>query len=471
MQTLDLAVVGSGMGGSMISALNKDKNIILFEKDNNLGGCASTFKRHGSLFNAGATTFVGYEKNHPVKKIFDFVNAKPQIQKSELAISIIQNGKVLNRVKDFEVFLEDLEKIYPNKNNRIFWKKLKEIDEKFWSLKKIYFSKYSLNAYVKTFDFILELLSTFGKDLFKSAQGFIKETLCDIDHKYEDFIDAQLLITIQTTSKDISLLSLALGLSYPFHDVFYVKGGMGTLFDELLKDVEVHKKEEVLKIIKEKNLYKIITKKEEYLSKKVVLNSTIFDSEKLFEDKKIKNYYKSFSFSNQSAFVVNLLIDTKENLHHHYQIIEENFLPNAISKSFFISVSSNYDEILSKKGLSLTISTHTEALFWKNLSKEVYEEQKEVLQEYILKSFLENFTMISKEDILYKFSGTANTFNRYINRFNCAGRAITFKNILQTPSCTTPYQGLYNVGDTIFAGQGWPGIALGVEVLNKEING
>ena len=34
------------------------------------------------------------------------------------------------------------------------------------------------------------------------------------------------------------MISLALGLSYPFHDVFYVNGGMGTLFDGLLKDIE-----------------------------------------------------------------------------------------------------------------------------------------------------------------------------------------------------------------------------------------
>ena len=62
-------------------------------------------------------------------------------------------------------------------------------------------------------------------------------------------------------------------------------------------------------------------------------------------------------------------------------------------------------------------------------------------------------------------------FKRYINRSNCGGKAITLNNILQTPSCTTPFKGLYNVGDTIFAGQGWPGIALGVKVLNRELCG
>lgn len=98
------------------------------------------------------------------------------------------------------------------------------------------------------------------------------------------------------------------------------------------------------------------------------------------------------------------------------------------------------------------------------------QKEKLKLQNHIIKSFLDNFTMIKEEDILYKTSATSNTFNRYINRYNCAGKAITFKNISQTASCTTPFKGLFNVGDTVFAGQGWPGVALGVEVLNKELN-
>ena len=44
MKNLDIAVIGSGIGGSLISALNKNRDLILFEKDKNLGGCASTFK-------------------------------------------------------------------------------------------------------------------------------------------------------------------------------------------------------------------------------------------------------------------------------------------------------------------------------------------------------------------------------------------------------------------------------------------
>ena len=53
MKKIDLSVIGSGIGGSLISILNKDKDLILFEKDKNLGGTASTFKDLETILIAG----------------------------------------------------------------------------------------------------------------------------------------------------------------------------------------------------------------------------------------------------------------------------------------------------------------------------------------------------------------------------------------------------------------------------------
>lgn len=472
MQTVDISVIGSGIGGSLISALNKDKNIILFEKDKNLGGCASTFKRYGNYYNTGATTLVGYEDNHILKKQFDDIGIKPNITKSDIAIRVIQNNKILDRVKNLDEFIDTINRVYPNKNNGVFWKKIQEIDEKFWQLKKIYYAKYSLQKYMKTLSFLTELFTTFKFDILKSADGFIKETLGIIPKEYQDLIDAQLLITIQNKSQGISLLSLALGLAYPFHDVFYVNNGMGSLIEEIIKDVEVKRNEKIHKIIKDDKNWIVQSNKDEYKTKKIVLNSSIYETSHLFDDMNIKKYYDSFSFSDQSAFVIYLTIDTDIEFLEHYQFIYDDILPNCISNSFFVSFSKKGDKLLSKNNtLSVTISTHTKVSVWKNMTKEKYVYQKNITQTFILDKFLEYFTNIKKENILRYFSATSFTFNRYISRYNCGGKAIGFNNIHQLPSCNTPFNGLYNVGDTVFAGQGWPGVAVGVEVLQKELNG
>lgn len=468
---LDIAVVGSGIGGSLISALNNDKDIVLFEKDKNLGGCASTFKRYGNYYNTGATTLVGYEDGHILKKQFDKIGLVPDVSKSDIAIRIVQNNTIIDRTKNFEEFLEQIETLYPNKNNKEFWGKIKEIDKKFWQLQKIYYGKYSFKHYKRTASFITELFRVFGFDIVKSADSFIKSILGDISKEYQNFIDAQLLITIQSTSKDISLLSLALGLSYPFHDVFYVNGGMENLIEDIVKDVEIKRKEEIKKIIKDGDDWIIESNKENYKTKKLILNSSIYQSSKLFVDENIKNYYDSFSFSDQSAFVIYMTIESEADFLEHYQFIYDELLPNCISNSFFVSISKKEDNKLSKNGYSVTISTHTKAIWWKNLSKEEYEIEKEKTMDNILKKLLKYFSSIKQEDIKHCFSATSLTFNRYINRYNCGGKPIGFKNITQLPSCNTPFEGLYNVGDTVFAGQGWPGVALGVEVLQRHLDG
>jgi phytoene dehydrogenase-like protein len=469
MKKIDLAVIGSGIGGSLISILNKDKDLILFEKDKNLGGTASTFKRFGNYFNSGATTFVGYENNHILKDIFDIANFTPDLIESSYAYRTIINGKSIDRKTDFEEFMDSLDTVFYHKNNRYFWQTLKDIDERFWRLKDIYFAKYSLSSYIKSLKTIEILFKEYKFLMFKSAKSFIKEVLGDISKEYQDFIDAQLQITLQSSSKDIPLLSFAIALSYPFHKIFYANGGMGKLFDDMLKDIDVKKNEEIKYIKKEQDFYRLISSKDEYLASKVVLNVPVFECSEIFLDEDIKNYYKKFDFYDQSAFVIYLKIDSQKEFLNHYQIILKDTIPNTITKSFFVSFSHKDDEKLSKNGYSVTISFHTKALFWSNLSKEDYEKQKEFTKKFIIDELLKNISDIKIEDIKIEFCATSKTFKRYINRFNCGSTPLNLKNIFKIPSSTTPFKNLYNIGDSVFAGQGWPGVALGVKVLNQNL--
>ncbi|MGH2307165.1 phytoene desaturase family protein [Aliarcobacter sp. ERUVET-8] len=469
MKKIDLSVIGSGIGGSLISILNKDKDLILFEKDKNLGGTASTFKRFGNYFNSGATTFVGYEENHILKDIFDKANFTPDLIESSYAYRTIIDGKIIDRKRDFEEFLESLNSVFYHKNNRYFWQTLKDIDERFWRLKDIYFAKYSLNSYLKTLKTVEILFKEYKFLMFKSAKNFIKEVLGDISKEYEYFIDAQLQITLQSSSKDIPLLSFAIALSYPFHKIFYANGGMGKLFDDMLKDIDVRKSEEIKYIKKERDFYRLISTKNEYLSSKVVLNTPVFECSEIFLDEDIKNYYKKFEFYDQSAFVIYLKIESKKEFLNHYQIILKDTIPNSVSKSFFVSFSHKDDEKLSKNGYSVTISFHTKALFWSNLSKDEYETKKEFTKNFIIDELLKNISDIKIEDIKIEFCATSKTFKRYINRFNCGATPLNLKNIFKIPSSTTPFKNLYNIGDSVFAGQGWPGVALGVKVLNQNL--
>ncbi len=175
----------------------------------------------------------------------------------------------------------------------------------------------------------------------------------------------------------------------------------------MLKDIDVKKSEEIKYIKKEKDFYRLISSKDEYLTSKVVLNAPVFECSEIFLDEDIKNYYKKFEFYDQSAF--NDLRVKKEFL-NHYQIILKDTIPNSVSKSFFVSFSDKDDKKLSKNGYSVTISCHTKARFWSNLSKDEYETKKELTKNFIIDELLKHISDIKKEDIKIAFSATSKTF-------------------------------------------------------------
>jgi phytoene dehydrogenase-like protein len=491
MQMIETAVIGSGIGGSLFSALHADEDMLLFEKDKNLGGCASTFKRFGNYYNAGATTFVGYEPGHVIYDMFEQIGFKPDIVKSSTAYQVIMplNNRneniIINRTSDKEAFLQSVQDVFPNPNNRQFWEKIIELDRAFWQLvhqEELYINTHSVKNTLQTLPTLLKLMQTFKSDTLSKAASFLNSTLGEISKEYRDFLNASLMITLQTDldrSPDLPLISFALGLAYPFHDVYYAKGGMGTLIDQMLNPLKAQQKlknkEEILNIYKDNNSYILQSTKEEYRTKNIILNSSVYDSQYLFQDKAIRSYYENFKLedkSDQSAFVLYLTINSKKDFLDHYQIILQESVPNAISNSFFISFSQKNDQKLSRHAYSVTISTHTKASFWNNLSKEnrdIYEQEKLKTQNYLLIQFLKVFQEISPEEIKTVFSATSITFKRYINRLNCGGKALEFnistlKNIAQP---ATPFKGLYQLGDTLFTSQGWPGVAMGVKILES----
>lgn len=138
----DFAVVGSGVGGSSIAALlsKKGYKVILFEKDVNLGGCSSTFKHKGFLYNAGATTLAGYEQNQPVKELFDLVGIKPKLKEYEVAMEVVHNGKTTKRYKELPKFIEQIEKNYPHKKHYDFWHLIHSINKEFYKVQGYYYT-------------------------------------------------------------------------------------------------------------------------------------------------------------------------------------------------------------------------------------------------------------------------------------------------------------------------------------------
>ena len=467
----DYAVVGSGVGGSSIAALLNAKgyNIALFEKEPYLGGCSSTFSHRGFSYNTGATTLAGYEDGFIVKEIFDEIGFTPELIQTDPSIVIIQDDKITPRYSNFDKFFETLNKNYPHKKNRDFWKLVYKLNGEFYKLTGHYYSNASLFSKVKSLFSFLPLLLKFQKYLRVDAYSFIDEYFDGLDQEYRNFLESQVLIVAQAPLKEINFFTAALSLAYTFNENNYAKGGLGEVFNGLTQEIKYLYKDSEIKSIKKYETHFVLeTKNSFYEAKKIILNSTVYDSAKLFSDVEVQNYYKKYEKLNnyQSSFMLYMTLKTNKTLEHHYQIIQQHNYPSTLSKALFVSLSDVNDNTIVEQGYySVTASIHTDLRDWKD--KTTYKAQKKQLHDILQETILKTLN-IDENEVVDSFSATPKTFKRYINRDQLGGNAITMKNFLPfLPSNDTPIKGVYNVGDTVFAAQGWPGVMLGVKNLKR----
>lgn len=468
---IEYAVVGSGIGGSSIAAYldAKGHKTVLFEKEPYLGGCSSTFEHAGFSYNTGATTLAGYEKGHIVKAHFDALGLTPKLIRTDPAIVIMQNGKTTPRFSDLETFLEILEKNYPHPKNRDFWTLIHDLGREFYAVHGHYYSNRSLLSKLRSLTSFLPLLIKFKRYLRTNAYDFIQDFYGDISEEYLHFLEAQILIVAQAPSREINFFTAALSLGYTFNETHYVPGGFGALFDQMTANMQdVRRSTAIKKIERHADHYTLYTKTETIKAKKLILNSTVYDSAKLFnkDDSKVKRYYKKYESLNnhQSSFMLYMTIKSTKSYEHHYQLIQDQTYSHTLSNAVFVSFSDVTDHALCAKGhYSITASIHTDSRWWED--KGTYKSKKEELKTQMLKSICDILD-IHENEIVHLFAATPRSFKRYINRSQLGGNAITMKNFLpKLPSNDTPIKGLYHVGDTVYAAQGWPGVMLGVENL------
>lgn len=339
---IEYAVVGSGIGGSSIATYldAKGHETVLFEKEPYLGGCSSTFMHKGYSYNTGATTLAGYQDGHIVKKMFDEIGFTPDLISVDPGIVIIQNGKTTPRYRDLEKFLEILEQNYPHPKNREFWKLVYDLGVSFYEMRGHYYSARSIYKKLASLLSFLPLFMKFQRYLRVNALDFVKEFYGDVSDEYLQFLESQVLIVSQAKMKEVNFFTAALSLGYTFNETHYVKGGFGKLFDSMTASMkQVRRKTPVVNIESKEDHFILHTKRDSIKAKNVILNSTVYESGRLFEKDKIKNYYKKYEKLNnhQSSFMLYLTIKSDKKFEHHYQLIEDKRFPHTLSHALFVS--------------------------------------------------------------------------------------------------------------------------------------
>lgn len=465
--------------GSLTAAVllaKKGLKVRIVEQNWQPGGCTTSYWRKGYVFEAGATTLVGLGEGMPLQYVLDEIGLQLEVRQLQLPMQVhLQNGMVANRFENLEEWINEAERVFGKKGQRAFWKECFEVSEFVWknSLKQLAFPP-------RRFNDLVSALKGVSLDQFKnlpnaflSVEGVLIKHGLHENALFVSFVNEQLLITAQNQMSEVNFLFGAAALCYTNYPNYYIDGGLINLVKPLVDFVgskagEIVYREKVELIEQNGNGYSIKTNKEEYQADFVISGIPINNSLELFPNQKAQQLASKVMTSKQlnSAFQMGVgFVPHREFETIHHQIHLQEPLPETGSASIFISL--NHPEDHSRTDASgemvMSVSTHLPDPETRIIDCERAEEA--VINELIRRDFLK------KENIRFMHSSSPKSWVKWTGRkWGFVGGYPQYLKIKpwQMLDARLDKYKAYQVGDTVYPGQGIPGVTLsGIIAVEK----
>lgn len=478
MKHSDVLIVGTGMGAltSAVLLAKKGLKVRIIEQNWQPGGCTTSYWRKGYVFEAGATTLVGLGEGMPLQHVLDTVGLNIPARELQLPMKVhLKDGNVINRYQDLDQWILEAERAFGAKGQRQFWNDCFSISEFVWknSLSQLSFPP------TKVKDLISSVKSVSWDQLAHLKYSFIsteallaKHGLAD-NELFVDFVNEQLLITAQNHLKEVNALFGATALCYTNYPNFYVDGGLVNLVKPLVDFLEdnggeVVYREAVESVVKSGDRYVLETSKNSYTSDFVISGVPINNTLDFFESPNVKKLSSKLMESKQlnSAFQMGIGFiphQSFDSLHHQIHLPEP--LPETGSASIFISL--NHSEDTSRTDepghMVMSVSTHTPDPENRIINNEKVEAA--IIEELIQRGFL------LKENIKFYHSSTPKSWTKWTGRkWGFVGGYPQYMKVKPWQMLDARLDGhkAYQVGDTVYPGQGIPGVTLsGIIAVEK----
>jgi len=484
-------VIGAGVGGVTTAALlaQAGYDVTVLEGQTYPGGCASTFTHKGYRFESGATVVGGFQPNGPHAIVGDQLNVDWPVHRHEPAW--------VTHMPGFSVALtsnnDDVVEKFPG--TEVFWEQQSKIAEIAWAL-----SAQGLPWPPRDFAELSKLVKVGIKDVsrninvlpfaFSSVYDWLRWHGLHHNEAFVRFLDAQLLISAQTTSHNVNALYGATALDLARQGVFHVEGGIGNIAETVIKKLEdlggeVRYRHHVTRIKVENGKavgvnFKIgrRSKSEEFIPADfVIVNTTPWNLHTLLGEDSPSNLVREVKRRKfgWGAFVLHIGVNESaapSDTADHHQIIRDMSSPLGETNSLFLSFSPLWDETRAPQGKrALTVTTHTHVQQWWNLlnrDEALYYAKKDRFTDKIIHQINKIFPKF-EENIDLLLPGSPVTYQFYTARHRGMVGGFPQTSLFKARSPQTGILNLRLVGDSIFPGQSTAGVTLGAMRVADDV--
>ncbi|GBF79523.1 carotenoid isomerase [Aphanothece sacrum] len=477
----DVIVIGSGIGG-LVTATQlaaKGAKVLVLEKYLIPGGSAGYFDREGYRFDVGASMIFGFGTQgttNLLTRALEAVNVSIETLEDPVQIHYhLPNGLELKVHRDYEKFLQELIKYFPQEKEGI-----RRFYDECWRV----FNCLNVMELLS-----LEELGYLTRVFFQhplACLGLVKylpQNAGDIARRYISdpqllkFIDMECYCWSVVPADKTPMINAGMVFSdRHYGGINYPKGGVGQIAQKLVEGLEkvggeIQYKARVTKIVKENNqaIGVELANGQKYYAKRIVSNATRWDTfEKLLPTSDIPNkekrwqqrYQKSPSFLSLHLGVKADVLPPGTDCHH---ILLENWDKMEDEQgTIFVSIPTLLDSDLAPPNHHI-IHTFTPSWMeqWDKLSPQEYQEQKEEAASHLIHRLEKIFPGLA-DALDYQEVGTPRTHRRFLGRDEGTYGPIPRRKLpglLGMPFNSTSIKGLYCVGDSTFPGQGLNAVA------------
>jgi C-3',4' desaturase CrtD len=488
-------VIGAGIGGLTAGALlaKQGYQVTIFDQAIVPGGCASTFKRRGFIFDVGATQVAGLEPGGIHDRVFKELEIEPPAASycdPACAVFLPGETKPINVWRNPERWQQERQQQFPG--SEPFWNLLNRLFKASWRFQgrdpvlppRNLWDVWQLILAVRP-----DTLITVPFTLMTVADALKLYGLAE-DQRLKTFLDLQLKLYSQVGTEETALLyaATALAVSQAPQGLFHLEGSMQVLSDRLVAGLEKHGG----KLLMGHSVTQIHTasgkvtgvsvcnlktgETHQEIADEVIANVTAQNLVKLTQDQALNNYQRRVDKLPQpsGAFVVYLGVkraaipqDCSPHLQFLYnqdEIIGEN-------NSLFVSVSKPGDGRAPEGQATIIASSFTDADLWDRKDEQDYAALK---QEYHKEAIarLGAYFDLSPANLIYSEAATPRTFARYTARDKGIVGGLGQRLATFGPfgfANRTPIQHLWLVGDSTHPGEGTAGVSYSALTVMRQI--